>query len=118
MHYALNVSGGAEGEGTGVLIRALEPLEGLEQMQRNRRTKNQHELTKGPGRLTQALYIDKKLDGIDLCTAKSLWLGEAVQPTAEIASSKRIGITKEVDRALRFYERNNSYVSGPKHLNL
>ena len=117
MHYALNVSAGAKGQGTGVLIRALEPVAGIEQMQRNRGIKNIHELAKGPGRLAEALKIDKRLDGIDLCTAKSLWLGDALAPPAPISASKRIGITKEIHRPLRFYERNNPYVSGPKRLN-
>ena len=117
MHYALNVSAGAKGQGTGVLIRALEPVEGIEQMQRNRGIKNIHQLTKGPGRLAEALQIDKRLDGIDLCTAKSLWLGDALAPPAPIASSKRIGITKEIHRPLRFFEQRNPYVSGAKHLN-
>ena len=117
MHYALNVSAGAQGQGTGVLIRALEPVEGIEQMQRNRGIKNIHQLAKGPGRLAEALQIDKRLDGIDLCTAKSLWLAEALAPSAPISASKRIGITKEIHRPLRFYERNNPYVSGPKRLN-
>ncbi len=117
MHYALNVSAGAQGQGTGVLIRALEPLEGIEQMQKNRGIKNIHQLAKGPGRLAEALQIDKRLDGIDLCTAKSLWLGDALAPPAPISASKRIGITKEIHRPLRFFERNNPYVSGPKRLN-
>lgn len=140
MHYALNVSAGAQGQGTGVLIRALEPVEGIEQMQKNRGTKNIHELTKGPGRLAEALKIDKRLDGTDLCVAPvypehrrgvasrrfsvnraggnhPLWLAEALAPPAPIATSKRIGITKEIHRPLRFYEQNNPYVSGPKRLN-
>ena len=132
MHYALNVSAGAPGQGTGVLIRALEPIEGIEQMQRNRGIKNIHELAKGPGRLAEALQIDKRLDGVDLCVAPAagrrlcvnnpsphhpLWLAGALSPSAPIASSKRIGISKEIHRPLRFYERNNPYVSGPKRLN-
>ena len=117
MHYALNVSAGAKGQGTGVLIRALEPIEGIEQMQKNRGIKNIHELAKGPGRLAEALKIDKRLDGVDLCAPGSLWLGAALAPPAPIAASKRIGITKEIHRPLRFYERNNPYVSGPKRLN-
>src|ERR1700735_4931766 len=67
MHYALNVSAGKKGQGTGVLIRAAEPLEGIAQMQENRGTNNPIELTKGPGRLTQALKINKQEDGADLC---------------------------------------------------
>ena len=117
MHYALNVSGGEKGEGTGVLIRALEPIEGIAQMEKNRCTKNPHELTKGPGRLAQALKIDKREDGVDLCKKGPLYLAQPQIPTAEIGVTKRIGITKEADRPLRFHEKGNKHTSGPKHLN-
>jgi DNA-3-methyladenine glycosylase len=117
MHYALNVSGGKKGQGTGVLIRAAEPLEGIAQMQKNRGTNNLNELTKGPGRLAQALKIDKKEDGIDLCEKGPLYLAQSQFPTAEIKATKRIGITKEADRLLRFHEKGSKFASGPKSLN-
>jgi len=117
MHYALNVSAGKKGQGTGILIRALEPLEGIALMQKNRQTKNLNELTKGPGRLAQALKIDKQEDGIDLCAPGPLYLAQAQIPTAEISATKRIGITKEADLLLRFHEKGNKYTSGPKSLN-
>jgi DNA-3-methyladenine glycosylase len=117
MHYALNVSGGEKGQGTGVLIRALEPIEGIAQMEKNRHTKNPHELTKGPGRLAQALKIDKREDGADLCKKGPLYLAQPQIPTAEIGVTKRIGITKEADRPLRFHEKGSKHTSGPKHLN-
>ena len=113
----LNVAGGSAGAGTGVLIRALEPLEGIEVMQRNRGTERLRELTRGPGRLAQALSIELDLDGIDLCSAGPLWLAEDAWPPAKIGRSIRIGITKDVHRELRFYVRGNPYVSGPKRLN-
>ena len=116
-HYMLNVSGAAEGVGEGVLIRAMEPLEGIELMQRNRGIKNVLDLARGPGRLAQALQIDKGLDGIDLCTDARLWLGAPVRTAAPIGESVRIGITKEANRVLRFFERGNPYVSGPRRLN-
>jgi DNA-3-methyladenine glycosylase len=117
MHYALNVSGGKKGQGTGVLIRAAEPIEGITQMQKNRGTNNLHELTKGPGRLAQALRIDKREDGIDLCKKGPLYLAKAQSPAGEIKATKRIGITKDADRLLRFHEKGNKHTSGPKHLN-
>jgi DNA-3-methyladenine glycosylase len=117
MHYALNVSAGKKGQGTGILIRALEPLEGIALMQKNRHTNNLNELTKGPGRLAQALRIDKQEDGIDLCAPGPLYLAQAEIPTGKISATKRIGITKEADRLLRFHEKGNKYTSGPKHLN-
>ena len=115
-HFMLNVSGGREGIGEGVLLRALEPLEGLEQMMRRRGTRNIHDLARGPGRLAEAFGIDKRLDGMNLCAPGPLWLGTAVRRTGPIGTSIRIGITKEIHRPLRFYERGSPFVSGLKRL--
>jgi DNA-3-methyladenine glycosylase len=101
-----------EGVGAGVLFRALEPLEGIATMTRLRGGAALHELARGPGRLTAALGVDLRHDGLDLCTHPTLWLADAVRPTGEVATSVRIGISKEVDRPLRFYERGNRFVSG------
>jgi DNA-3-methyladenine glycosylase len=57
-----------------------------------------------------------RYDGVDLCAARPLWLGTAVQPTGPIGSSRRIGLTREVDRKRRFFERGSTYVSGPRSL--
>ena len=75
------------------------------------------DLARGPGRLCQALEIDRRLDGIDLCRAGPLWLGSDGRATDEIGSSKRIGITRAPDSPLRFYLRGNRFVSGPRALN-
>jgi DNA-3-methyladenine glycosylase len=115
-HFMLNVSSEREGVGAGVLLRALDPLEGIKTMERNRGTQRLLELTRGPGRLAEAFKITKKLDGVDLCAAGPLWLGTAVRKAGAIGVSVRIGITKEVDRELRFYERGNAFVSGRKSL--
>jgi DNA-3-methyladenine glycosylase len=116
MHYMLNVSAEEPGVGAGVLFRALEPLEGINLMQRHRRTDKLMDLARGPGRLAVALQIDRSLDGIDLCADGPLWLGTAVRKTGPIGTSARIGITREVGRLLRFYEVGNPFVSGPKAL--
>lgn len=113
----LNVAGGSQGAGTGVLIRALEPLEGIDVMQRRRGTERLRELTRGPGRLAQALAIELDLNGTDLCAPGPLWLAEDDVAAGQIGKSIRIGITKEVDRELRFYIRGNPFVSGPRRLN-
>ena len=115
----LNVSSESEGIGAGVLIRALEPLAGVPQMRNHRGTARLLDLTRGPGRLAQALQIDRRLDGIDLCAEGPLWLGDdGTTPAAEtIGCSVRIGITKDAERPLRFYIRSNSFVSGPRRLN-
>jgi len=115
--YLLNVSSETAGIGAGVLIRALEPLDGVPLMQRNRRVQNLRDLTRGPGRLTAALDINRRLDGIDLCRKGPLWLARDDHDAPEIGRSARIGLSRETDRPLRFYVRENRFVSGPKTLN-
>src|SRR5689334_7238665 len=72
--WMLNVSSEKPGIGAGVLIRALEPLEGIAIMQENRGTQRLRDLARGPGRLAEALRIDRQLDGLDLCKKGPLWL--------------------------------------------
>jgi len=114
--YALNVSGERPGIGAGVLLRALEPLEGIETMRRLRGTDRELDLARGPGRLAAAMDVDRRLDGVDLCAAGPLWLGTATRPVGPVGRSVRIGITREIHRKLRFFERDNAFVSGPKWL--
>jgi DNA-3-methyladenine glycosylase len=114
--YVCNVAAERRGIGAGVLLRALEPLEGMSVMQRRRGTTQLTELAKGPGRLATAMAIDRRCDGIDLCAAGPLWLGVDERRAARPSRSVRIGLTKEVDRLLRFYERGSVYVSGPRKL--
>ena len=115
--YMLNVSSEAAGVGAGVLIRALEPLKGIEAMQQNRHVQNPRDLARGPGRLAAAFAIDRRLDGIDLCRTGSLWLARDLCKTPAIGVSTRIGLSKETGRLWRFYARDNRFVSGPKALN-
>lgn len=112
-----NVSSETSGVGAGVLIRAIEPTDGIMIMERNRGTERVRDLARGPGRLSGAFGIDRRLDGIDLCQAGPLWLGSDGQASGEIGQSKRIGITRAVDSLLRFYVRGNRFVSGPQVLN-
>jgi DNA-3-methyladenine glycosylase len=115
-HFMLNVVSEPSGVAAAILIRALEPLEGIEIMQRHRRTTRLLDLTRGPGRLAAALQIDRGHDGLDLCADGSLWLGVSNLPCGVIGKSVRIGITRAANKLLRFYERGNPYVSGPKRL--
>ncbi len=129
-HFMLNVTSEREGVGGGILIRALQPLLGIEQMQLHRKRELLTELTSGPGRLAAALRIDRKLDGVDLCAAGELWLGEEREQQERDASplfsgrsvlgqirrSRRIGITRAAHRLLRFYEKGSPFVSGPPRL--
>lgn len=115
--YLLNVSSEIAGVGAGVLIRALEPLDGIPAMQRNRGLQTVHDLMRGPGRLTVALDIDRRLDGVDLCRKGPIRLASDGDITPEIGVSPRIGISRASDRLLRFYVRDNPFVSGAKKLN-
>jgi len=115
--YALNVSAETKGIGAGVLLRALEPLQGIALMQRWRGVERLTDLARGPGRLATAMDIDRRYDGIDLCAKGRLWLGVDERSPGPVASSVRIGITREVHRKLRFFERDNRFVSGTRHLN-
>jgi DNA-3-methyladenine glycosylase len=115
--YMLNVSSEMPGVGAGVLIRALEPLEGVPIMRHNRGIERLRDLARGPGRLAAALRVDRLLDGLDLCREGPLWLGRGDHEPGEIGQSIRIGISREADRVLRFYLRGSPFVSGSKSLN-
>lgn len=114
--YCLNVSSELPGIGAGVLLRALEPLDGIALMRRRRGTARLRDLARGPGRLAAALRIDLRHDGVDLCADGPLWLGRAQHAGSigPIGTSVRIGVTREANRMLRFYERGNPLVSGPR----
>jgi DNA-3-methyladenine glycosylase len=114
--FMMNVSSEEKGTGAGVLVRAVEPLEGIRVMERRRGTLRLLDLARGPGRLAQAMDIDKRYDGVNLCAGRKLWLGDAVRPAGMIGASIRIGITRDVHQLYRFYERGSPFVSGPKRL--
>ena len=112
----LNVASEASGLGAGVLIRAMEPLEGIDAMRRNRGSDKLVDLARGPGRLAAAMRITLAQDGVDLCGSGPLWLGAPVREPVHVATATRIGISKEAERPLRFFERGNPFVSGPRRL--
>ena len=114
--YMLNVSSETPGIGAGVLIRALEPRDGIPIMQRNRGIERLRDLARGPGRLAAALRIDRRLDGLDLCRGGPLWLGRSHHEPGEVGQSIRIGISRDANRLLRFYLRGSPFVSGPRSL--
>ena len=116
LHFLMNVSSEVRGVGAGVLLRAIEPLDGVDLMRLRRGQAPLVDLARGPGRLAQAMGIGPLHDGLELCAAGQLWLGDAVRPTGEIGRSVRIGISRDTRRLLRFYERGSPYVSGPKRL--
>ena len=113
----LNVSSEMPGVGAGVLIRALEPLDGIPIMRLNRGIERLRDLARGPGRLSAALRVDRRLDGVDLCREGPLWLGHGDHEPGDIGQSIRIGISRDANRLLRFYLRDSPFVGGPKSLN-
>jgi DNA-3-methyladenine glycosylase len=112
--FMMNVSGEAAGVGAGVLIRAVEPLEGIALMARRRGTGRVRELARGPGRMAMAFGIDKRLDGVDLCTGGALHLAADDALPPRVTTSLRIGITKDAHRPLRFSVTGSPFVSGPR----
>ncbi|MCH4209447.1 DNA-3-methyladenine glycosylase [Bifidobacterium sp.] len=113
MHYCLNVTAAAEGFGAGALIRAVEPVEGAEIIER-RRERTGVDCTNGPAKLCKALGIDKALYGHDL-RLPPLSLEQAeLRPSERIAATPRIGISKAAERQRRFIIPGNPYLShGP-----
>jgi DNA-3-methyladenine glycosylase len=101
------------------LLRAGEPLAGIELMERRRGGAALRDLARGPGRLAVALAVTRAEDGLDLCAPGPLWLAAAPAgaPAAPLGRSVRIGVTKEAQRKLRFFVRGSPFVSGPLKLN-
>jgi len=98
-----------------VLIRAVEPLEGVEIMMRNRGVRSIYSLTNGPGKLTKALAITKDLNGIDVTDRVSkLKIIETIQYEFEVQHSYRIGVKKDLPIKLRFFIKGNKFVSRPE----
>lgn len=113
MHYCMNVVTGPEGEGSAVLIRAVEPVLGLESLRAHRPGQPDVQLTNGPAKLCKALGIDKTWNGHDL-RQKPLML--RIQPPITpdgIVQTTRIGISTAQDKPWRFYIRDSLYVSKP-----
>jgi DNA-3-methyladenine glycosylase len=115
--YMLNMSSECEDIGAGILIRAIEPLDGIPLMEARRPGVPLRDLARGPGRLTAALGIGQSFDGVDLCAGKGLWIGkDAGQAGPPVAATKRIGLSREMHSLLRFYVPGSPYVSGPRRL--
>jgi DNA-3-methyladenine glycosylase len=94
-----------------VLVRAIEPKRGIEAMMKNRSVENVFKLTNGPGKLTKALKIDKRLNGIFVASKKSEVFVANNERDFEIESSHRIGVKKDLERKLRFFVKGNKFVS-------
>ncbi len=112
MHYCANIVTGPQGYGAGVLIRAVEPIEGSDVIEK-RRNKTGVAATNGPAKLCQALDIDKRMNGHDLRTGELRLMQRERLPAAAVIQTTRIGISRGKDVLWRFYIKNNPYVSKP-----
>jgi DNA-3-methyladenine glycosylase len=119
-HYCLNVSCEREGKAGSVLFRALEPLQGIEEMARARKVEispsDLARLTSGPGRLAEAFGITRARDnGVDLTSPRSgLWIGDDGFRATNIQITPRVGISKAADQPLRYILAQSAFVSGRK----
>jgi DNA-3-methyladenine glycosylase len=114
MHFCCNVVTEEEGKGRAVLLRAVEPLEGIEVMRKNRSfdadRKDYWNLTNGPAKLCEAFGIQREMNGTDLL-GNELFLTEGEQiPKSRIGSSTRIGVKNGADKRWRFFVRGNPFV--------
>ena len=109
-HWCLNFTTEEEGQPGAVLIRALEPVEGVEEMARNRGVSEVGKLTDGPGKLTKALSIDGDFNGEDLVRSRRLYVLNREEP-ARVAASARIGISKGREQQWRYFVEGNPFVS-------
>ncbi len=112
MYFMLNVVAKKKTDHAGaVLIRGVEPIDGIKYMIKNRKGKDDINLTNGPGKLSQALQINKKLNNYDLTKKGKLFIVDSEKRTEKVLSSGRIGISMDVEKEWRFYLDGNTYVS-------
>lgn len=113
MYYCVNFVSRAPGiPAGGALIRAVEPIAGIEYMEKKRHKHSIHGLTNGPGKLTQALSINRDLNSIDVTKKGPLYVVDAPEiPHKDIVITTRVGISKAVNEKLRFYIKDNKFVS-------
>ena len=112
-HWCLNLTTEPAGRAGAVLVRAVEPIEGLETMLRNRGLDSDVHVADGPGKLTQALGIDSGLNGEDLITSDRLFVEEG-KKVKGIGSSSRVGIRRGVEFKWRFFVKGSGFVSKAK----
>lgn len=116
-HYCCNVVTGKKDHGSAVLIRAIEPLGGIDEMIKNRfgrKLKNDKEifnLTSGPGKVCKAFDINREHSGLDLTSSQVFIIDQPKVEKNRVGISKRIGITKSVNLPWRFFEIGNPYLS-------
>lgn len=111
-HFCLNAVTCKKDTPSAVLIRGIEPVSGIDVMMKNRGSKDVHNLTSGPGKLTEALGVDKSLNGANLM-GNEIYIAENLSGDRghHILRSRRIGITKNTEKLYRFYVKDNPFVS-------
>lgn len=110
-HHCLNLVTESDGKPGAVLIRALEPLDGIEVMKRNRKNDHENQLTNGPGKLTQAFGITREHSGLNVVTGPIGVEASGASRIFSIGVSPRIGISAGQEKLLRFYLKGNPFVS-------
>lgn len=110
-HHCLNVVTEEEGTASAVLLRAVEPLDGLAAMAARRGAVRAADLARGPGRLCRAFGVDRGLDGWDLTAGARLWLLPAERLPVRVAVTPRVGVTAAADRLLRFCDADSPCLS-------
>jgi DNA-3-methyladenine glycosylase len=124
VHWCANVVTGREGVASAVLLRALEPVSGVKGMRaarwRDQKRRSDRDLCRGPGRLTQALGIDRQSNGIDLLDPGSALrlVDDGTAPPADPGTSPRIGISAAQDWRWRFFVPGHAGLSGPRVINV
>jgi len=110
--WLLNIAAHEPGKVGAVLIRAIEPIEGIPVMEENRGVMDLHNLTSGPGKLTKALNVTKELHGLDVTEVSAEFkIVDGGPEEFQMATSHRIGVTRDLPRELRFYIRGSRFVS-------
>ena len=112
-HNCLNVTTETPGRPGAVLLRAIQPIEGVSEMIRNRGLQGRIHIADGPGRLTQALNIDRHFNGEDLVTSQRLFIESGRRPS-RIGRSGRIGVSQGMERIWRFFVADSGFVSSGK----
>jgi DNA-3-methyladenine glycosylase len=110
--YCMNAVTESDGTGSAVLIRALEPVWGIERMSQHRGTNQVQRLTRGPAMLCQALHVDRSLDGADLLSLDQIMISNSSVDISRITTTTRVGISKSSELELRFFVDGNRFVSG------
>lgn len=111
--YCMNAVTESEGVGSAVLIRAIEPVWGIEAMRENRGTDDLRRLTRGPAMLCQAMRVDRSLDGVELSSGRGeIFIADGWSNVTEITATSRIGISSSEDLQLRYFIDSNRFVSG------